>query len=79
MRVYITKYALTRGIQDDTFEEHGEKTKYVFNGVRLLFSGRDYFYTEEEALAHAEIMREKKIKSLQKQIDKLNKLEIKIK
>ena len=75
MKVYITKYALTRGI-----------LKREVNGINLetvvqdaLKHGTYYYDGEwykswEAAYEKAEDMRQKKIISLQKQIRKLSKL-----
>jgi hypothetical protein len=77
MKVFITKYALTKGI----FEEDA---RLVANPKMCVIQRRSYdpFYlkphwhlTIEEAKAQAEKMRVAKIKSLQKSIDKLKVLQ----
>lgn len=75
MTMFVTKYALTAGIQprDDLRED---KDGYVHGkiGVEMFKLGRDVFRTRDEAVKAAEAAREKKISSLQEQIRKLNKL-----
>lgn len=77
-KVYITKYALTKGV----IEKDGEIADYGNGHVRAFVHG-DYssygigseaFYTKEEALKNAEERRIKKIESLKKQIKKLENL-----
>ncbi|WP_313677091.1 hypothetical protein [Pantoea vagans] len=79
---YITKYALTFGIystkgevHDDTFvqkaREIGEFDQY--------FHGNEWHLSKEEALAHAEEMRIRKLKSLDKQAKKISQLKFNIK
>lgn len=76
MKVYITKYALTAGIQIKNAEKsstsdgmvgvkHGGYTAY-FHG-----EGRDWHRTAESALKRAEEMRRKKIASLNKSLAKI--------
>lgn len=79
VKVYITKYALTKGIEE---EEHcikksntlNEYYVSILNGYKLYIIGIDAFLTLEEAQSKAEQMRLKKIASLKKQIDKLEKI-----
>ena len=77
MKIYITKYALTAGIKDEdaeasvfdecaTVKKLGDYPKY--------FYGNDWHATKEAAICQAEMMRIKKIASLNKQIAKLEKL-----
>lgn len=88
-KVFITKYALTRGIiekvcyiEDEGFL--GEKLRVRRSYIKDLSSGmffyerRDFFLTEEEALVDFENRRKKKLNLLIKEIDKLEKLKIKI-
>lgn len=83
--VWITKYALTTGIHqaefEGIFECNGvvnENTACVKDSVcpynRLYHKG-EWHKTEAEAKKKANEMRLKKIKSLEKQIEKLHKLE----
>ena len=73
MKVWITKYALTRGIFELEVDSCGID---VVNGKESLypyFEG-DWRKTKEEAVLRANCMREQKIKSLKKQIEKLEKM-----
>lgn len=81
-KVFITKYALTQGI----IEKETEITIYKspieepiecacieeWPGYTI---GKEAFYTLEEAVKKAEEMRKKKIASLRKQIEKLEKMD----
>lgn len=82
MKVYVTKYALTTGIQEHEVEEgtvNDISRKYVYarsgHGISMQFvMGRDAFATRAEALQVAEKARKAKIESLNKQIRKLGEL-----
>lgn len=79
MKFYITKYALTRGI----LEIHGETISSSFEIVKAIDSDIDYIekpfwhVRQEDAIEHAESIRERNIKSLKKQIEKLEGLKFK--
>jgi hypothetical protein len=79
IKVWITKYALTKGIFSVDVEVIGEETQMVLT-VGEAYSrsfhheGDDWHRTSEGAVAKAEEMRLKKIASLKKQIAKLEKL-----
>lgn len=70
--IWVTKYALTRGIQH-------EKAKLEAGG-KVAFTETDYYrngefeLSEGQAIAKAEVMRRKEIQSLQRRLDKLNEL-----
>jgi hypothetical protein len=71
MKAFITKYALTKGIEEaDDFEDRGEgfikKGWCYFHG-----EGREWHRTRESAVQRALVMRDKKIASLRKAIGKL--------
>lgn len=80
-KVYITKYVLTQGI----LEAEGELIENRFHGslsgykYKQMYFNNDFHLTKEDALKDAESRRLKKIESLKKQIDKLEKLKIKFK
>lgn len=78
--IYITKYALTKGVLKTSVVLENEGTAKV-NGFldRFFLSRQDFFYSESDALAYAENQREKKLKSLHKQIEKLKTKKIKVK
>ena len=78
-KVFITRYALTSGIKEVETEIHKSTFKDYPNCVRdstfsFYYIGKDAFLDKSEALNKAEDMRKKKIASLRKQIEKLEKL-----
>lgn len=84
MRVWITKYALTKGIlqkETDDFCLDTDPTGNMIcindNGYRKYYHGEgdEWHKTKDGAIAKAEEMRLKKITSLEKQIDKLENIE----
>jgi len=79
MKVYITKYALTQGIYETEAEECGAEFKGMIRTGKEYSSyyhgeGKDWHRTREGAIKRAEEMRERKIQSLRKQIQKLENL-----
>lgn len=77
MKVYISKYALSVGV----FEVDGELTReggisYTpqDGGLRQYYYGSDWHHTKEQAVAKAEDMRIRKLKSLDKQIKKISSI-----
>ena len=75
-KVFITKYALTKGILEKEAEirDYGYEIAYV-KGEFLSYSlGKEAFRTREQAMERAEKMRLKKIASLKKQIEALEKM-----
>ena len=73
MKVYITKYALTRGILEADAELNPRFPTMVSTNLGH-FHGKDWHETKEAAIYRAEEMRTKKIASLKKQIEKLEAL-----
>ena len=79
MKFYITKYALTRGI----IEAHGRILNDCSTMIKLIDSDIDYVgqpfwhVRKEDAIEHALNMRERKIKNLRKQIERLEDLKFK--
>jgi hypothetical protein len=74
---YITKYALSKGIlyEECAVSSLGEYLRLVNDQWMNIFKiGRDAFETYEEAHRKAVFMRDKKIKSLKKQLTRLEKL-----
>tara|TARA_Y100000310_G_scaffold287531_1_gene312503 strand:+ start:858 stop:1106 length:249 start_codon:yes stop_codon:yes gene_type:complete len=71
--VFITKYALTQGIFPcnvrDVQDKMVESTEP--GPVSLYFHKPDWYDTEGEAKERAEVMKQKKMTSLRKQLDKL--------
>lgn len=83
MKFWITKYALTRGIieTDDsdfsrTYVEPNGKICFYdkFGNMVCSYKRLEYFGLKELAIQKAEEMRQKKIASLKKQIEKLERM-----
>ena len=74
MKVWITKYALARGIKEIECEDCGNgAVKEIWNPFPTFYHGEDseWHRTKECAIQKAEEMRQKKIESLKNQIEKL--------
>ena len=79
MKVWITKYALTQGI----FEAEASECK-GFDGMIEVVNrysyeyyrgeGKDWHRTKESAISRAEEMRQNKMSSLKKQLEKLENM-----
>ena len=67
---YVTRYALTTGIVKAE-GHHFTTGSFVWGRPSTGVGKSEHFATLEEAEAHALVMRDKKIKALQKQIEKL--------
>lgn len=85
MKVWITKYALTQGIEEIDSNQVKEfevtDTGYLcfrrngkYSYTTELYSQKEWNQTKEFAIKKAEEMRQKKIASLKKQIDKLERM-----
>lgn len=77
VKVFITKYALSTSIFERSVEDCGDgMVKDLESSLPAFYhgEGREWHRTQEAAFARAEEMRVAKIKSLQKQISKLEKL-----
>lgn len=76
MRVYLTKYALSKGIQE--CEGDIDLDRFVPDGfAKVTYSWHykpDWHISKESAIVRAEQMRLLKIKSLKKQLNKLETL-----
>lgn len=80
MKVWITKYALTKGILEKECEDRGNgAVKEAENRFPIYYhrEGDEWHRTKESAIKKAEEMRQKKIASLKKQIEKLEKMRFK--
>ena len=79
-KVFISKYALTSGIQEAEMyvtlnDTHFKKKCYgKFKGFSQGFYNDDFHLTKEDALKDAEKRRKKKVESLKKQIEKLENM-----
>ncbi|WP_293666487.1 hypothetical protein [uncultured Parabacteroides sp.] len=80
-KVFITNYALTKGIIEKEAEirSYRDESKYAYvRGESIGYRmAKEAFYNHEDAIKKAEEMRQKKISSLKKQIEKLEKLTFK--
>jgi len=77
MKVFITKYALTRGILKREVNTINLDTKVLDAITFKPYLSGEWYKKWEWAWAKAKDMQQKKIISLQKQISKLGKLEFK--
>lgn len=85
MIFYITKYATTRGIiEDDTDKLMDYKVTdgtmlyaHYRDGTILFLNGGEWYTSKSMAVADAEQRRMKKIESLKKKIENLEKIEFK--
>lgn len=78
MKIWITKYALTDGIVEKEAKGLNGRLK-VEDGLFPWYlspkdEGKNWHRTKESAIARAEVMRNKKIASLKKQIEKLENM-----
>ena len=77
-KVFITKYALTKGILEKEAEicDYGYEYEiaYVIGEFSSYSLGKEAFRTREQAMERAEKMRLKMIASLKKQIEALEKM-----
>ena len=77
MKVFITKYALTKGVMEvDNVELSSSSSNmihYKVSGYSMHFHKPYWYENKEEALKHAEKLKQRKIDSLKKQILKLEK------
>ncbi len=79
-KVYITKYALSTGIEEietELYKSHIDNRYYAQVYYNRYYIGSEAFTIESQAIEKAEEMRIKKIASLKKQIEKLEKLNFK--
>ena len=78
MKVWVTKYALTSGIEEVEVEEtHTPAMVCAKTGTYIQAfygEGREWHRHECQAKIHADTMRKKKIESLKKSIAKLEKM-----
>lgn len=76
-KAYITKYAMTNGIEEIEAEDCFEISTTMISAVdgpHKCYHGNDWHRSREMAVKHAEEMRLAKIDSLKKSIAKLEKL-----
>jgi len=78
MKIYVTKYALTKGIQKYEGEPYENGISIIYNndfpnGYSLMFPC-DHHATMSAAITRAKQMQAKKVKSLEKQLEKIKAL-----
>jgi hypothetical protein len=77
-KVYLSKYALTGGIQIEVAtEDEGEDRMIALDSYgRFVYFrvGRDVFLSDRQAIDSAEVRRGKKIKSLEKSLAEMKSL-----
>lgn len=78
--VWITKYALTKGIISAKVKKHSSsKFEYLYlenDSPNIIYDlGKNAFLTEDDAKVKARVMRDEKVESLKKQIKKLVSME----
>ena len=75
MEVWITRYALTKGIIKKEAHTTHSKSMICVNGkFPEYFHSNDWHETKEAAIVKAEDMKDKKIASLKKQLKKMENL-----
>ena len=77
MKVWITKYALTRGIFEMEVKSQSKDGTAVYGKAWddcYRGEGKEWHRTKESAIQKTEEMRQKKIDSLKKQIEKLERM-----
>lgn len=76
MKVWITKYALTQGIIETEIDKQNSAMTYFTNGMYFDTNaiGTYWHDTKESAVKTAGEMRQKKMDSLKRQIEKLEKM-----
>jgi hypothetical protein len=77
MKVWITKFALTTGIQELEVEHDDRYPRMVTartTGLSRYFHGNDWHLTEESARQRAREMQGAKISSTRKQLSALEKM-----
>lgn len=79
-KAFVTKYALTDGpfVVDADISHGGSMASYKVNGYRKHAHSKDFWLSEEDALADCERRRLAKIKSIEKQRKKLEEMKFSI-
>ena len=77
-QIYVTKYALTTGIQVFVFKSMWNNTVCCKSASGLnkieLFGGPHWHRTPQDAISHAEKMRDRRIAALKRSIQRLENL-----
>lgn len=75
MKIFVTKYALTKGILELECEIIDGKLAKTIETYPQYFKESEWFYNEEFAIKCANKMKINKIASLERQITKLKKIQ----
>lgn len=76
MKIFVTKYALTKGILELECEIiNGKLAKTIETSFPQYFKESEWFYNEEFAIKRSNKMKINKIASLERQITKLQKIQ----
>lgn len=77
MKVYVTQYAFTDGVTIEEVERTTNVSTVVKRSAvsRICIFKPNWHETREEAVERVAVMREKKIRSLEKQLRKLQALD----
>jgi len=77
-KIYVTKYTLTGGIQEVDAVVDDDKGMAFYKAEGSIYtqyvSLPFYHFSKESAIAHAEELRAKKLKSLEKSIKKIKSI-----
>ena len=74
MKVWVTKYALTKGIQYMDVQQLSRDTVQADTHMYFCKEGKDWHLSYQSALARAEQMRIAKCASIEKQLARLDAL-----
>jgi hypothetical protein len=80
MPYFITRYALSRGIfeiEANIIDHHKRIINQTVDGkgINCYYHAREWWTSKDEAVKQARKMRDRKVKSLEKQIEKLKEME----
>jgi len=77
-KIYVTKYALSNGIQEVDADIDDDKGMALYKAEETIYTQYVhlpfYHLSKESAIAHAEELRAKKLKSLEKSIKKIKSI-----
>lgn len=74
MKIWNSKYALTKGVIEQDGEDVGDSLVKVGLLQYLHGEGKEWHRTKESAVQRAEVMRKEKIASVRKQLARLEAL-----
>ena len=79
MKIYITKYALTKGIICKDLKQSFSGAVYYGGADNRAYSRREAFKSIEDAVSDCEKRRSKKLKQLNKQIERISAMTFEVK